>query len=49
MTQARSAGATAFGYTGGYDTSAELRSGGAQHLIDRLDELPELISTTHKQ
>ena len=46
MVQARRAGATAVGYTGGYDDAEELRVAGAHHLIDRLDELLAFIPPT---
>ena len=43
MMQARRAGATAVGYTGGYDAVEELRVAGAHRLINRLDELLAFI------
>lgn len=43
MTHALSAGATAIGYTGGFDPAEKLRDAGAHRLIDRLDELLALI------
>ena len=46
MLQARAAGAVAIGYTCGYNTAGELRDAGAHCLIDRLDELLDLISGT---
>ena len=44
MVQARSAGAIAIGFTGGYDGADPLRDAGAHHLIDRLDELISLLA-----
>ena len=43
MMHALSAGATAIGYTGGFDPADKLRGAGAHRLIDRLDELLALI------
>lgn len=43
MVQALGAGATAVGYTGGFDSAEKLRDAGAHRLIDRLDELLALI------
>ncbi len=44
MVQAREAGATAVGFTCGYDGADPLLSAGAHHLIDRLDDLIALIA-----
>ncbi len=43
MVQALGAGATAVGYTGGFDPAEKLREAGAHRLIDRLNELLALI------
>ena len=44
MVQARAAGSVAIGYTAGYDGADALNDGGADHLIDRLEDLIALIA-----
>lgn len=44
MVQAHAAGSVAIGYTAGYDGGDALNDGGADHLIDRLEDLIALIA-----
>ncbi len=44
MSEARSAGAWAIGYGGGYRPAAALAAAQAVHVIDRLSELPGLLT-----
>jgi phosphoglycolate phosphatase len=46
MMLAKNAGCRGIGVTWGYHDDAELLESGAEKLINRFDELPEIVSAT---
>lgn len=48
MEMAGNAGVYAIGVTWGYHPVAELRSSGADHIVSRFNELPELVETRNE-